>query len=140
MFFTVIAEHGFPGLQLKFTATLVAELPWMSWYVTLLIFTPEACWNGKKNLHTSIFYLLMVVVCKLYPKKKTNITVFNFAPLDLFLFWGVVNQVLFVYGIVLYSTRFLNWRCSSISGLKFLKALRLDSCRAFVLLDPLCPP
>ena len=25
-------------------------------------------------------------------------------------------------------------------GLKFLKALRLDSCKAFVLLDPLSPP
>ena len=36
--------------------------------------------------------------------------IFNFAPLDLFLFWGVVNQVFFVYGIVLDSTRFLNWR------------------------------
>ena len=43
MFFIVIAEHGFPGLQLKLTATPIAELPLMSWYVTLLIFTLEAC-------------------------------------------------------------------------------------------------
>ena len=28
------------------------------------------------------------------------------------------------------------FECSSISGLKFLKALRLDSCKAFVLMNP----
>ena len=36
--------------------------------------------------------------------------------------------------------RWFGWfcfECSSILGLKFLKALRLDSCRAFVLLNPL---
>ena len=68
--------------------------------------------------------------------------IFNFAPLDLFLFWGVVNQVFFVYGIVLDSTRFLNWRCSSISsvlrsrGWSFWRLWDLILAELFLILNP----
>ena len=45
----LILEHGFPELQSNFIATSVADVPWMSWYVTSLIFTPEACNNKKEK-------------------------------------------------------------------------------------------
>lgn len=35
--------HGYFELQLKFTATSVADVPWMSWYVTSLTLTPDTC-------------------------------------------------------------------------------------------------
>lgn len=40
-FSNFIPLHGFSLLQSNFTAISVADVPWISWYVTSLIFTPE---------------------------------------------------------------------------------------------------
>lgn len=56
MFRNAMPQHGFVGLQAKFIATGVADVPLMFLYVTRLIFTPEFCrenktseMNGKKE-------------------------------------------------------------------------------------------
>jgi len=38
-----IPLHGLLALQSNFTATLDADVPWMSVYLTSLIFTAELC-------------------------------------------------------------------------------------------------
>ena len=44
--FNFIPLHGLVGLQSNFTAISLADVPWISSYLTSLTFTPEACTNS----------------------------------------------------------------------------------------------